>query len=143
MTGTIPVTDGLFTWPSDEPRLIGSSCQACGTTTFPKQASCPRCTASAMEERLLHRTGTLWSFTVQGFRPKAPYAGPEDFEPYGVGYVELPGQVVVESRLTENEPDKLAIGGVMELTIVPFRHDELGNEIVTFAFRPIADETSE
>jgi uncharacterized OB-fold protein len=143
MTSSIPVAEGLFTWPSDEPRLIGSSCRACGTTTFPKRASCPRCTGTEMEMRLLHRTGTLWSYTVQGFRPKPPYAGPEDFEPYGVGYVELTGEVMVESRLTENEPDKLAIGRAMELTVVPFRHDELGNEVVTFAFRPVADGSSE
>jgi uncharacterized OB-fold protein len=139
MTRTIPVAEGLFTWPSDRPQLIGSMCRTCGTTTFPKQASCPRCTATEMEERLLHRTGTLWSFTVQGFRPKSPYAGPEDFEPYGVGYVELPGQVMVESRLTENDPENLAIGAAMELTIVSLRHDELGNEVVTFAFRPVLD----
>ncbi len=25
----VPVADGVFTWPSDEPRLIGSRCVAC------------------------------------------------------------------------------------------------------------------
>ena len=63
----------------------------------------------------------------------------EEFEPYGVGYIELPGQVVVEARLTESDPDQLAIGSPMELVIVPFRHDDDGNEVVTFAFRPVAD----
>jgi uncharacterized OB-fold protein len=91
-----------------------------------------------MGEQLLARRGVLWSFTVQGFRPKPPYAGPEEFEPYGVGYVELPGQVIVESRLTENNPEKLAIGAAMELAIIPFRRDDEGNDVVTFAFRPVA-----
>ena len=81
---TIPVADGLFTWPSDHPRLIGGSCRICGTTTFPRQGSCPKCTSREISERLLDREGTLWTFTVQGFRPKSPYAGPEDFETYGV-----------------------------------------------------------
>ena len=139
----VPIATGLFTWPSDDPRLIGSSCQVCGTTTFPAQGSCPRCTAEAMDEQVLPRTGTLWSFTVQGFRPKDPYAGPEEFEPYGVGYVELPGQVIVESRLTENDPDRLEIGMPMELVIVPFRRDESGDDVMTFAFRPAVEGTKE
>ena len=62
-----------------------------------------------MRERLLARRGTLWTWTVQRFRPKSPpYAGrPEEFEPYGVGYVELPGEVRVEARLTESTPSEL------------------------------------
>lgn len=140
MPTTVPVADGLFTWPSSDPSLIGGACRDCGTVTFPMQQSCPRCTGSDVEERLLDRTGTLWTFTVQGFPPKPPYAGPEPFEPYGVGYVELGGQVMVEARLTESDPDRLRIGAPMELVVVPFRRDDEGNEVVTFAFRPVVDE---
>ena len=50
----------------------------------------------------------------------APYVGPTTpFEPYGVGYVELPGEVRVEARLTEADPARLRIGMPMELTVVP------------------------
>jgi uncharacterized OB-fold protein len=131
-----PLADGLFTWPSDHPQLIGSRCRACDATTFPQQPSCPRCGAG-MDPRLLPRRGTLWTFTVQGFRPKAPYVGPEPFEPFGVGYVELPGEVLVEARLTEHDPGRLAIGGDMELVIVPFGTDDAGEPLVTFAFGPV------
>jgi uncharacterized protein len=139
MSTEAPIADGLFTWPSDEPRLIGSTCRACATTTFPAQGSCPSCTGETMEERALERFGTLWSYTVQGFRPKPPYIGPEDFVPYGVGYVELPGQVLVESRLTENDPDRLSIGARMELVVVPFVEDASGRTLMTFAFRPVPE----
>ncbi|MET1002073.1 MAG: OB-fold domain-containing protein [Acidimicrobiia bacterium] len=135
--GSLPVAEGLFTWPSDDPRLIGGRCRSCDTVTFPKQGSCPRCASTEVDERLLDRGGPLWTFTVQGFPPKAPYAGPEPFTPYGVGYVELAGQVLVESRLTESDPARLAIGAEMELVIVPFRRDDAGNDVVTFAFRPV------
>ena len=56
-----------------------------------------------------------------GFPPKSPpYPGTAgDFVPYGVGYVELPGQVRVEARLTESDPAKLRIGMEMELVLVP------------------------
>jgi uncharacterized OB-fold protein len=57
--------------------------------------------------------------------------------PYGVGYVELPGEVKVETRLTEADPDRLQQGMEMELVVVPFRTDDKGDEIVTFAFRPV------
>ena len=85
-------------------------------------------------------TGTLWSFTVQGFQPKEPYLGPAEFEPYGVGYVELHGEVIVEALLTENDPSALSIGDAMDLVIVPFTKDEAGNDVVTFAFRPAVGE---
>ena len=35
-----PMVEGLFTWPSDEPRLIASRCKKCGTVAFPKFPIC-------------------------------------------------------------------------------------------------------
>src|ERR1700726_5102051 len=102
MSTTMPIAEGLFTWPSDAPRLIGGICKNCGTVTFPRQGSCPYCTGRDIEERLLAPSGTLWTFTVQGFEPKPPYRGPADFEPYGGGYVAFAGEGLVETRLTEN-----------------------------------------
>src|SRR5687768_14771563 len=112
-TDLIPVAEGLFTGTPDGPRLIGSQCGRCGVIAFPRQASCARCTSLDVQERLLGRRGTLWTWTVQCFPPKSPpYVGgaPEAFEPYGVGYVELPGEVRVEARLTERDPARLRIG---------------------------------
>jgi uncharacterized OB-fold protein len=139
----VPIAVGIFTWPSDEPQLIGSKCSACGIVTFPAQDSCPRCASTEMVEHLLARRGRLWAWTTQDFPPPSPpYAGPtgKEFVPFGVGYVELPGEVKVESRLTENDPAVLVAGMEMELTLVPFRTDDDGNEVVTFAFRPTKAE---
>ena len=61
--------------------------------------------------------------------------------PFGVGYVEL-GDVKVEARLTEADPEKLQLGMEMELALVPFRTDDDGNEVVTFAFRPAAERSA-
>ncbi len=119
----------LLTGTPDAPVLLGSACRVCGTVTFPRQASCPRCTSTDVGEHQLARQGTLWSWTVQRFRPKSPpYVGPEEFEPYGVGYVELPGEVRVEARLTESDPARLRIGMPMELTLIADG---------AFAFRPL------
>jgi uncharacterized OB-fold protein len=136
----VPVAEGVFTWPSDAPQLIGSRCSACAIVTFPAQGSCPRCASAEMAEQPLPRRGRLWAWTTQEFPPPSPpYAGPrgESFVPFGVGYVELPGEVKVETRLTETDPQRLAPGMEMELVVVPFRTDDDGNEVVTFAFRPV------
>ena len=144
----------VFTWPAldqgqrepgqpdpgqADPQLIGGRCSECGSVTFPRPVSCARCGSTEVQEHLLPRRGTLWTFTTQGFLPKEPYAGgetPETFRPYGVGIVQLGDEVRVESRLTENDPDVLRIGMEMELTIVPFRVDPDGTEVMTFAFAP-------
>jgi uncharacterized OB-fold protein len=117
-----PVAPDLIAGTSSAPVLLGSECERCGTVAFPKQGACPRCTSTEVRERRLSRRGTLWTWTVQRFRPKSPpYAGDEEkeFEPYGVGYVELPGELRVEARLTESDPARLGIGMEMELTLIP------------------------
>lgn len=72
--------------------------------------------------------------------PKSPYNSDESqetFQPYGVGYVELPGGVRVEGRLTENDPDKLKIGMDMKVVFDTYRTDEDGTEVIGFAFSPV------
>jgi uncharacterized OB-fold protein len=138
----IPVDEGLFSWP-ERPRLIASTCAACGTTVFPSQPSCPRCTGTQLRTVSLATTGRLWTWTIQAFEPKPPYTADGPFEPYGVGYVELAaedgsGAVLVESRLASADPDRLEIGLEMTLVFVPFRRDDTGADVVTFAFEPVS-----
>ncbi|HKE73779.1 MAG TPA: OB-fold domain-containing protein [Acidimicrobiales bacterium] len=130
----------VFTWPDDEPRLIGGRCASCGSVEFPQAPSCARCGATDVERHLLPRRGTLWTWTTQDFLPKEPYASGETmetFRPYGVGLVQLGDEVRVEARLTEADPAKLDFGMAVELAIVPFRVDDDGTEVVTYAFRPV------
>jgi uncharacterized protein len=129
----------ISTWPDENPQLIGSKCGGCGATAFPTQDHCPRCSAAGMSEILLPRRGTLVTWTTQGFPPGPPYAGAtgKDFVPFGVGLVQLDGVIRVEGRLTENDPAKLRFGMDVELTMVPLTTDDEGNEVVTFAFRPV------
>ncbi len=76
----------------------------------------------------LPRRGKIWSWTVQRFRPKSPpYIGPEDFEPFAVGYVELAGAVIVEARLTNVAFDALKIGMEVETVLIPFASDAADN----------------
>ena len=73
--------------------------------------------------------------------PKSPpyaVADTEAFEPYGVGYVELPGEVRVEARLTVADPALLRIGMPMELTLIPAPGADHG-DVVTYAFAPVEE----
>jgi uncharacterized OB-fold protein len=132
----------VFTWPADEPQLVGGRCPECAAVAFPRPPSCPRCGATGVERHLLPRRGTLHTWTTQDFLPKEPYASGETletFRPYGVGLVQLGDEVRVESRLTESDPARLGFGMEVELAIVPFRVDEDGTEVMTFAFRPVSE----
>jgi uncharacterized OB-fold protein len=136
------VAEGLFTWPSSEPRLIGAQCADCGLIGFPAGLSCQRCGGTDATARLLSDRGTLWTFTTQDFRPPSPpYDGADTaatFRPYALGYVELPGEVMVEARLTEHDPERLSIGAPMRLAIVPYSVLPDGTEVMTFAFAPVS-----
>ncbi len=134
-----PIAEGLYTWPSDSPRLIGSKCERCGEVAFPAQKSCPACTSESVDEILLSQRGELWTWTIQRFPPPHPYIGdPKAFTPFGVGYVELPEDVRVEARLTTADPDELEIGQPMELVIEKFAEGEQGESLMTFAFKPVS-----
>ena len=96
------------------PCCIGSECRRCGTVTFPRQDSCPRCTSTDVAARRLARVagrcGPGRSSASGRSRRRTPATTASEFEPYGVGYVELPGEVRVEARLTESDPARLASG---------------------------------
>ena len=133
MSNQKPIADNLFTWPSDQPKLLGSRDTETGRYFFPAKKS------NTHEQVELSRKGKLWTWTVQRFMPKTPYIGaetPEDFKPYAVGYIELPGEIMVESRLEGVDPEDLKIGMEMELSIDPFVKNEDGEELMMFSFRP-------
>jgi uncharacterized OB-fold protein len=141
MSNQVPIAEGLFTWPSAKPALLGSRCKNCGIATFPITDSCLACSSQDMEQEELPGRGTLWTWTVQQFMPKSPYKSGETmetFKPYGVGYLELPGGVRVEGRLTENDPAKIKIGMEMDVVFETFRTDENGDEVINFFFKPVA-----
>ncbi|MDE2620311.1 MAG: OB-fold domain-containing protein [Sphingomonadales bacterium] len=127
-----PIASGLFT-AEPRPRLIGGRHRASGRIVFP----CPP--GDDFEPHPLGREGTLWSWTVQRYRPKSPpYAGPEAFAPWPVGYVELPGETIVEARLCEVDVAAIRIGMPLELTLIPLDPDA-AEPVMIHAFRPLGE----
>jgi uncharacterized protein len=124
------IAEGLFTQEA-APRLIGGRSRATGRIVFP----CPP--GEDYEPQPLGRRGTLWSWTIQRYRPKSPpYAGPEAFEPWAVAYVELPGETIVEARLTDVAFEDIRIGMPLELTFVPLDPADPGSAMI-HAFKPV------
>ncbi|WP_239806195.1 Zn-ribbon domain-containing OB-fold protein [Croceicoccus hydrothermalis] len=124
-----PIAQGLFTKDAP-PRLVGGRNRETGRIVFP----CPP--GERFEPYPLSRTGTLWSYTIQRFRPKSPpYAGPEAFTPWAIGYVELPGETIVEARLTDVDFGDIEIGMALVLTQVPLDLDAAQGVAIP-AFRP-------
>ena len=121
--------------------LLGSRCEDCGEHCFPAQQGCANCCGTRMAAVELGNHGTLWSWTIQGFEPKTPYNGGisgQPFQPYGVGYIEMPSGLKVESRLTVADPAALAIGMEMNLVLDAYRTLPDGSQVHTFAFQPVS-----
>ncbi len=127
------VRTGLFT-DGEVPALLGSHCVECGAHHFPRHDTCPYCAADDPDPVELAGEGTLWAWTAVTASPPG-YLGET---PYGMGVVELPEGIRVITRLTEANPGALAAGQPMELRIVPLHVDGDGNDVVTFAFSPVA-----
>ena len=134
--GQRPLAEGLYRVVDGAPRLLGGRRKSDGKYAFPQ----PQGAQGADYETVdLASEGSLWSYTVQRFRPKTPYAGPGDeasFQPYAVGYVELPGQIIVESHIATDDFNALKIGMRVRLTLIPFRDDPDGTQVMIYGFEP-------
>lgn len=126
------IAEGLFT-DETPPRLIGGRDRASGRIVFP----CPD--GGDYDAIPLAGEGTLWSFTVQRFRPKSPpYTGPEAFAPWIVAYVELPGQVIVEARLVDVDFEDVKIGMPVGFKPAPLDPGAPDSQLIP-AFAPMGD----
>ncbi|MDT5317334.1 MAG: uncharacterized protein QOE74_6354 [Mycobacterium sp.] len=138
-----PLADNLFREADGGIRLVGGRCSGCDAVTFPLRSTCNQCDGGEVREELLPRRGTVWTWTTQSFLPKAPYIGNEtdaDFPGYVVGYVDLPGACLVETRIDvpAGQAGELApIGTEVESVAIEFPVQPDGEVFHTYAFRPV------
>lgn len=124
-----PFRDGLLTL---EPlSLVGTTCPNCGQMTFPVRSVCPWCHTEHSAERMaLPTNGTVYTFTIVRQAP----AGEE--VPYVLGYVDLPGDVRLMSRITASSPEEVDIGMEVRLAERAMGTDVDGAELVGYQFVP-------
>ncbi len=142
MIETRPVVDGLFAVGPDGPRLIGTRCTSCTTNYFPQAPSCrnPACRDKVVEPLLLPERGTLYSYTVQHYRPP-PLFRMDDWSPYALGVVDLGNGVSVMGMLTDVAHDAITIGMPLRLVVEPLHIDDEGRTVLTYKFAPDAPIT--
>jgi hypothetical protein len=138
----VPAIEGWFTLDENEPRLIGLRDKESGTYFFPKDvavSAAPGYADAEREEVQLSRTGKLWSYTTNHYKPPAPYVSPEPFEPYTVAAVELTEErMVVMGQLAPGvDPASLQVGQPMELTLGTLYEDD-DNEYIVWKWKPAA-----
>ena len=131
----VPFIDGLFTIPAsnaDKPHLIGSKCTSCGKIEFPKRGICIECMRDdSIEDILLSRKGKIYAFTIMRWQKLAP-KGHET--PYAFGFVDLPEDVRILTKIDADDLEKLKTGIEGELELVKIDQEE-GKEIFAFKFK--------
>lgn len=139
----VAIRDKLLTMPLDDlgaVRLIGSRCSTCGETTLGSNDTCPNCGLDTISALPLGARGTLWTYTVARHRPPGNFQGPDPFEPFGLGLVELAEGIRVLSPIACPIED-LKIGQQLEFqaSVRPGTSDP---EVVTFTFVPAGPGTA-
>ena len=135
----VPAIADLFTWTEDGVHLMGAKCELCGTFFFPMyhEQHRPGCSRQKIKKVLLSKEGKLESYTIQYYMPPPPFKTERDITPFAIGLVEFPEGIQVTGMVTDCPLDELKIGLVMETTTFKLYRDDKGQDVVTWAFRPI------
>ncbi len=135
----IPFVDGHFSWPSDDPRLLGSRCVSCETTVFPRTFTCPNpeCDASEVEDVEFDRLGTLAGYTVVRYPPPPPFVPSDPFEPFAIAEVEFPNGVQVIGPVPAGHGETFTLGQPMETIVETYYVDDDGTDVVGWKFKPV------
>jgi uncharacterized OB-fold protein len=136
------ITEGLFRVDGERAVLFASRRRSSGAVKFPAERpelfdGDPEIQGD-IEAIELSTEGTLYTYTTQEFPPPLPYKGirdPKVFQPYVVGFVELPEGVLVETLIVGANAGQLKIGQPLVSTTTTLE-TEGGTSLVTFAFQP-------
>lgn len=112
-----PVREGLVAGADDDlddVRLMGSKCKNCGEVSIGANAVCLNCGSDQIESTELSSEGVLWTYTIIRHKPPGDYLGPDPFQPFALGLVELPDGVRIMAPI-EGGVDSLEIGAKVEL----------------------------
>lgn len=137
----VPALTDLFQWEADGVHLRSARCGSCGTCFFPEyhEQHRPGCSREGVEKILLGRIGKLASYTVQHYMPPLPFRTEKDITPYPIGMVEFPEGIQVVGIMVDYTEDDLVLGRDVETTTFTLYRDDQGQEVVTWAFRPMSN----
>jgi len=135
----VPVVEGLFAETAEGPRLLGSKCATCSIPYFPKTDVCrnPDCDSSKIEDSSFGPKGRIWSLAMQDFQPPAPVKFDEPYQPYAMAVVDMEDGLRVLGRIATDDPKSIEPDIEVELVIEALCHDEDGNEVTSWKFKPV------
>ena len=86
----------------------------------------------------LSRTGKIWSYTTNHYKPPPPYVSPEPFEPYTIAAVELAEErmVVLGQVAAGVDASQLETGKDVELVLETLYENE-DSEVVVWKWKPV------
>ena len=123
------IRDDLFKETSDGIVLVGNKCAECERVFFPKADFCTNCLSKELEEIVLSKKGTLYSYTITRV-PVGKYP-----IPHAVGMITLPEKVRLTAPLVIGEED-FKIGSEMEIEICTLWTEE-DCDIVGYKFKAV------
>lgn len=93
--------------------LVGTTCEVCGTSFFPKRLICPKCRRKGkLVEAQMPHTGKIASFTRVHVAPK----GFEHESPYWLAVIYLDNGAHILSQIVDSKEDQIKIGAKVEMT---------------------------
>jgi uncharacterized OB-fold protein len=115
--------------------LIGSYCENCKKSFFPKRAICPNCRRNGkLIEKKFSDTGKIYSYTTV----YSPASGFQDKVPYIIAIVKLDDGPTVIGNVVDADPKEIEIGKSVEVSFRKWFEEKDGGLIhYGFAFRLI------
>jgi uncharacterized protein len=123
------IRDDLFKETPDGIVLVGNKCPACGSAFFPKVDFCTQCLNREMEELILSKRGTLYSYTITRV-PVGRYP-----IPHAIGMISLSEKVRLTAPLVMGDKD-FKIGAEMEMEITTLWTEE-DRDVIGYKFRAV------
>ena len=135
----VAIQPGLLSEPLGDlsaVRLMGTRCRICGEVGLGTNPLCLNCGSDQVAPLRLSSEGEIWTYTVVRHKPPGNYRGPEPFQPFALGLIELPEGLRVMAPLA-GDPDAVAIG--RHVRFHPFVRDDGERQTVSFDFEHVAN----
>ena len=102
-------------------RLLGSKCETCGSSYFPRRSLCPKCRRKGkLAEVQYSGKGKIYSYT----EVTAPPQGFEDQAPYILAVIELDEGAKLTAQVVDVHKDNVKIGSRVEKVFRVIQKDD-------------------
>jgi len=133
--------EGWFTLDQENPKLLGSRCDACGTYYFPiHEQFCrnPDCESEKFSTAELSSKGKVWSYTNAEYAPPEPFKASDPHEVFAIAAVELEKEkLIIMGQMQQgvNVAD-VKIGDEVKLILESLYEDD-ENDYVVWKWQPL------